>query len=78
MQVPQEASQFRVQLSSNSRHRGMGETTELITGFVDREESLPIRMAPYRNVKWCVHHDGGFVPEHPFHDDVVSHEVRNG
>jgi hypothetical protein len=51
MQLAQQASQFRVQLSSNSHHRGMGDTTELITGFVDREESLPIRMAPYRNVK---------------------------
>ena len=77
MQVPQQANQFRVQLSSNSAHRRMDETAELITRFVDREEGLLIRMVPYRNVKGRVHHDGGLVPEHPFHDDVVSHEVRD-
>ena len=77
MQMSQQASQFRIQLVPNVRHSRIGETTELITRLVDREESLPIRMAPYRHVEWCVHYDGRLVPEHPFHDDVVSHEIGN-
>ena len=50
-QMPQQGTKFLVQLITNSCDSGIGETTELITGFVDREENLPIRMAPYRNVK---------------------------
>jgi hypothetical protein len=50
-------------------------TAKLIAGFVDREKRLPIRTAPYRDVKWCVHHDRRLEPEHPFHDDVISHEI---
>src|SRR5277367_5271391 len=48
MQMSQQSSQFRVQLVPNSGHSGIGETSELIAGFVDREKRLPIRTAPYR------------------------------
>src|SRR5271156_6649188 len=76
--MSQQGAQFRVEFVADSRHRGGGKTTELITGLVDREERLAIRMAPYRNVQRCVHDDGRLVPEHPFHNRVVSHEIGNG
>src|SRR5580704_16224878 len=77
-QMPQQGTKFRVQFITNSCDSGIGETTELITGLVDRKESLPIgTSAPYRSVKRCVHHDGRLEPKHPFHDDVISHEIRD-